>query len=140
MMMTTAKGTRITADTILRNIVDALVKIDGRDMPGRNHTIFTNWKNRSLDRVGLIQSLAHFLAGLEERHRFLVDRNVSSGPGISTGARRPVLHRKGAEAPQLDAVALGHGAGNLAKNRVDDIFDVALVEMRILGGNSLDKL
>jgi hypothetical protein len=51
-----------------------------------------------------------------------------------------VLHRKGAEATQLDAVAFGHGAGDLAKNGVDDIFDVALVEVRVLGGNSLDKL
>jgi hypothetical protein len=65
---------------------------------------------------------------------------MSPGPGISTGSRRPVFHRKGAEATQLDAVAFGHGAGNLAKNGVDDIFDVTLVEMRILGGNSLDEL
>src|SRR5262245_40276696 len=115
-------------------------KIDGRGMPGRNHTIFTNRKNRSLNRVGLVQSLTHFLAGLEERHRFLIDGNVSSGPGISASTRRPVLHRKGAEPPQLDSIALGHGAGDLAKDRIDDIFDVALVEMRILGGNSLDKL
>src|SRR5262249_50259131 len=99
MMMIMANGTRITANTILRNIVDALVKNRRPAMPGRNHTIFTNRKNRSLNRFGLIQSLAHFLAGLEERHRFLVDGNVSSRPGISASARWPVLHRKGAETP-----------------------------------------
>ena len=109
-------------------------------MPGRHHTIFTNQKNRSLNRVGLIQPLTHFLAGFEERHRLFVDGNMSSGPGIPACARRPVLHRKGAETPQLDTVTLGHGARDLAKNRVDDIFDVALIQVRILGGNSLDKL
>jgi hypothetical protein len=141
MMMTAANGTRITADTILRNIVDALCqKNDGRDVPGHNHSIFANRKNRPLNRVRLVQPLTHFLAGFEERHRFLVDSHMSSGPGISAGSRRPVLHRKGAEATQLDAVTFGHGAGDLAKNGVDDIFDVALVEVRILGGNSLDKL
>jgi hypothetical protein len=65
---------------------------------------------------------------------------MSSGPGIPACSRRSVLHGKGAEATQFDAVAFGHGAGDLAENGVDDIFDVALVEVRILGGNSLDKL
>jgi hypothetical protein len=51
-----------------------------------------------------------------------------------------VLDRKGSEAPQLDTVALGHGAGDFSEDGVDDILDVALIEMRVLGGNSLDKL
>jgi hypothetical protein len=51
-----------------------------------------------------------------------------------------VLHRKGAKAAQFDAIAFGHGGGYFAKDGVDDIFDVTLVEMGILGGNSLDKL
>src|ERR1043166_5462153 len=114
MMITAAKGTKTTADTILRNIVDALCKkFDGRDMPGRSHSIFATGKNRSLNRVRLIQPLTHFLAGLEKRHRFLVDGHMRSGPRISARSRRSMLHRKGAETTQLDAVAFGHGTGDL---------------------------
>ena len=33
----------------------------------------------------------------------------------------------------------GHGVGDFAEDRVDDVLDVALIEMGILSGNSLDK-
>jgi hypothetical protein len=51
-----------------------------------------------------------------------------------------VLDREGAETAQLYSVTLCHGARNLAEDRVDDILDIALIEMWILGGNTLDKL
>ena len=50
---------------------------------------------------------------------------IAPDPGI------PLLHRKGAEAPQLDTVAAGQRLGNLFENRIDDPFDVTLVEMRV---------
>ena len=60
--------------------------------------------------------------------------------GIAAGPGRPVLDREGAEAAQLDAVALGHSARDLTKDRVDDVFDVALIKMRVLSRNALDEL
>jgi hypothetical protein len=58
---------------------------------------------------------------------------------VAAGTSRPVLDRKGAKAAKLDTVAFRHGVGDLAEDRVDDILDVALVEMGILGGNALDE-
>src|SRR5262245_24258985 len=46
----------------------------------------------------LVQAFAHFLAGLEERHAFLVDRNARTGARVAAFARGPILHREGTEA------------------------------------------
>src|SRR5262245_62252887 len=74
-----------------------------------------------------IEPLAHFLAGLEHRHGLLSDRYGLAGARIAPGACFTLLHREGAEAAQLHAVALGERACDLIENRVDDILDVALV-------------
>jgi hypothetical protein len=50
-----------------------------------------------------------------------------------------VLHREGAKAAQFDTVAFGHGARDLTQDRVDDVLDVALIKMGVLGGNTLDE-
>src|SRR5437763_5114857 len=36
---------------------------------------------------GAVQTLAHFLAGLEERHRFLLNRDMGAGARIAAHAR-----------------------------------------------------
>ena len=51
--------------------------------------------------------------------------------GIAAGAGRTVLDRKGPEAAQFDSVALGHGVGDFAEDRVDDVLNVALIKVRI---------
>src|SRR5579862_7543582 len=56
-------------------------------------------------RARAIEPLAHFLAGLEERHALLIDGYMGAGARIAAGARRTLLHRERAEAAQLDAVA-----------------------------------
>src|SRR6185437_11552409 len=43
------------------------------------------------------------------------------------------------ETAQLDAVALGHCRGDLAEDCVDDVLDVALIQMRVLGGDVLNQ-
>src|ERR1700691_3788467 len=86
-----------------------------------------------------IEPLAHFLAGLEERHALLIDGDMRAGARIATGARRALLHRKGAEAAQLDAVAAPHGGDDLAKDGVDDVLNVALVQMWVLFGDALNQ-
>src|SRR5271170_1185470 len=92
-----------------------------------------------LDRVS-IEALAHFLAGLEERRELLGDRHLVAGARIAAGARLALLGREGAEAAQLDALAAGEGVGDLAEYGVDDVFDVALIEMRIAGRHALHEL
>jgi len=47
---------------------------------------------------------------------------------------------KAAEAAQLDPVAARHGGDDLAQDRIHDILDVTLIEMRILLGNPLHEL
>src|SRR6188508_2727814 len=87
-----------------------------------------------------VEPLAHLLAGLEERHGLLLHRYVRSGAGIAAGPRRAVLDRKSAEAAQFDAVAARHRRDDLAENGIDDVFDVALVEMRVLRRYALHEL
>ena len=41
---------------------------------------------------------------------------------------------------QFDAITLRHRARDLTQDGVDDVLDVALIEMRVLRGNMLDKL
>src|SRR5215472_13797643 len=75
-------------------------------------------------RAVAIEPLAHFLAGLEERHVFLIDLHVGAGARITAGARRALLHRERAEPAQFDAVAARHGGDDLAQDGIDDILDV----------------
>src|SRR5271165_3924910 len=95
-----------------------------------------------LDLLGsaAIEALAHFLAGLEKRRQLLGYGNFVAGPRIAAGARLALFGRESAEAAQLHPLAAGEGVGNLAENGIDDILDVALVEMRIAGGHALHEL
>src|SRR5262245_17740720 len=111
---TMASGTRISAVTILRSMAS-----------GRGRTV---------------EPLAHFLAGLEERHRLLLHRDVRAGARIAAGARRTILDGEGAEAAQLDAIAARHRRDDLAENRVDDVLHVTLVEVGILRRDALHEL
>src|ERR1700720_2485270 len=76
-------------------------------------------KTRRTDaRLGVraVEPLAHFLAGLEERHRLLLHRDLRAGARIAAGAGRTVLDREGAEAAQLDPVAARHRRDDLPEN------------------------
>src|SRR5262249_46038264 len=87
-----------------------------------------------------VQALAHFPAGLEERHGFLVDRDARAGARVAAFARRPLLDRERPEAAQLDPVAARQGSGDLAQDGVDDILDIPLVKVRILRCDPLNEL
>jgi hypothetical protein len=86
-----------------------------------------------------VETLAHFLAGLEERHRFLVDGHVRAGSRVAAGAGSAVLDRKSAEATQFNTIAPGQGRYDLTQNRVDDILYVTLIKVGILSRNALDE-
>src|SRR5581483_6896110 len=59
---------------------------------------------------------------------------------IAAGASGTMLDRESTKATQLNSVAARHRAGDLAEDGVEDVLDVALIEMRILSGNPLHKL
>lgn len=102
-------------------------------------TIAFRWEPETLDRTRPIEPLTHFLARLEKRHRLLIDSNMGAGARVPACSGRPVLYREGAEAAEFDSIALCHCAGDLAKDCVDDVLNVALIEMRVLARNALDK-
>src|SRR5882757_2369225 len=112
-MKTMASGTRMSAVTILR-----IMALHAR----------------------AVEPLAHFLAGLEERHGLLFHRHVRSSAGIATGAGRAILDGERAEAAQFDAVTARHRSDDLAEDGIDDILDVALVKMRVLRRDALHEL
>ena len=89
--------------------------------------------------LGAIEPLAHFLAGLEKRHAFLIDSDVGAGARIAPGARRALLDRKCAETAQFDPVAARHRRDDLPQYGIDDILDVALVEVGILRRDMLNE-
>src|SRR4029077_16790839 len=64
---------------------------------------------------------------------------MRAGTWMAAGARRALLNRKRAEAPQFDAIAARHRRDNLAENGVDDILDVALIQMGVLCGDPLHQ-
>src|SRR6185369_7437560 len=107
----------------------------------RLHPVKTEKRLRaSLGRAVLaVQPLAHFLAGLEERHALLVDRHMGAGAWIAPRARRAMLDRESAETAQLDTVAARQRSDDLIEDRVHNVLHIPLVEVRVVLGDALNK-
>ncbi|MGX1167663.1 hypothetical protein AB7M16_003929 [Bradyrhizobium sp. USDA 372] len=86
-----------------------------------------------------VQPLAHFLAGLEERNALLIDGHMGAGAWIAPGARRAMLDREGTEAAQLDAISACKRRYDLFENRIHNVLDIPLVQMRVVLGDTLNK-
>src|SRR4051812_46312007 len=86
-----------------------------------------------------VQALAHFLAGFEERNALLIDGHVGAGAWVTPGARGAMLDREGAEAAQLDAVTACESRYDLFENRIHNVLDIPLVQMRVVLGDTLNK-
>src|SRR5260370_16602677 len=86
-----------------------------------------------------VQALAHFLAGLEKRHGFLVDGHVRPGSRVAARAGATVLDRKSPETAQFNAISPGERSHALTPTRVANILHVALVEVGMLSCNALDE-
>ena len=54
--------------------------------------IVTRHRPRGSAQVALVQPLAHFLAGLEERHGLLLDIDMDAGARVATHAGIAPLH------------------------------------------------
>jgi hypothetical protein len=50
-----------------------------------------------------------------------------------------MLHRKSAKTTQLDPIATRQGGDDLIENRVYDILDIPLVEVRVVLGDTLNE-
>jgi len=86
-----------------------------------------------------VQPFPHFLARLEERNALLVDRHVGTGTRITSGPGGAVLDGERTETPQLHPVAARQRRHDLIEDRVHDILDIPLVEMRVVFGDTLNQ-
>jgi hypothetical protein len=86
-----------------------------------------------------IQPLTHFLAGLEERNALLIDGDMGAGARIAPCTCRAMLDRESTEAAQLDAVTAREGRYDLFENRIHNVLDIPLVQMRVVLGDTLNK-
>jgi hypothetical protein len=90
-------------------------------------------------RMVAIQPLAHFLAGFEERNALLVDGHMCASARIASGARRSMFHRESAEAAKLDAVSARECRYDFLENRIHNVLDIPLVQVRVVLGDTLNK-
>src|SRR6185295_2189643 len=88
--------------------------------------------SRSGFRMVAVQPFPHLLARLEERDAFLVDRHVGAGARIAPGPRGAVLDGERAETTQLHPVAARQRRHDLIEDRVHNVLDIPLVEMRVV--------
>ena len=84
-------------------------------------------------RPAVIESGAHRVARLKERHRLRLHRHLPSGARIATGAGAALLYREGAEPAQLHPLAACERGGDLGEDRRHEQLDIRLPEMRIAG-------
>ena len=96
--------------------------------------------SRILTIGGAIETLAHFFPGLEEWRQFFRHRNLVASSRIATGACLTLFGRECPEATKLDALPARERVRDLTKNSVDNVLNVALIEMRITGRHALDEL
>ena len=64
---------------------------------------------------------------------------MRAGARIAAGPRGAVLDRERAETAQLDPVATRQGGDDLVEDRVDDVLDVPLIEVRVVLGDTLNE-
>jgi hypothetical protein len=64
---------------------------------------------------------------------------MRAGARIAAGTGRAMLHRERAETAQLDTVAARQRCHDLIEDRVHDILDIPLIEVRVVLGDTLNK-
>ena len=64
---------------------------------------------------------------------------MRAGARIAAGAGRTMLHRKCAETAQLDPVAARQRRDDLIEDRVHNVLDIPLIEMRVVLGDALNQ-
>jgi hypothetical protein len=64
---------------------------------------------------------------------------VRAGAWIAACARRAVLDRKGAKTAQFNPITARQRSDDFIEDRVHDVLDIPLVEMRIVLGDTLNE-
>jgi hypothetical protein len=85
-----------------------------------------------------IKPLMHFFGRSEERDGLLPDRHYAAGSRIAACPSRSNFGGKHSETAQLDTIASAHCAADLIQNGIDNLFDFALVKMRIRRRDAVD--
>jgi hypothetical protein len=69
----------------------------GRLEPGAETKFSAIAPTGNLAAIAFVQSLAHFLAGLEKRNRLFIHRDMRASARIAPDSRVPVLHGESAK-------------------------------------------
>src|SRR5690606_37380114 len=86
-----------------------------------------------------VQPVTQKLAGLEEGNVLFLYLDRVAGARIAPRARIAFLDRERPEAAQFHPVAPGHRLDDFLKDRVHDLLDVALEQMRVFFGDLGDQ-
>jgi putative oxidoreductase len=86
-----------------------------------------------------IEALSHLLSRFEDRHELLRDLNGFAGTRIAPSTSAALFDREGPEATKLDSTTLCKSITDGIKDRVHDLLDVTLIQMRVLLSEFLDQ-
>ena len=78
-----------------------------------------------------VETLAQFLAGLEEGNVLGGHVDRRAGARIAADASRPLFHGKRTKTAEFDPVAAGQSRCDLVENRRYDTLDITLIQMGI---------
>jgi hypothetical protein len=86
-----------------------------------------------------IEQLVHFLARPEGGQVLFRHQDIVTGTGVAPRPRPALLGQENSEPAELHPIETRERVGNFAEYRVNDILDVALIQMRIARGDPLHQ-
>jgi hypothetical protein len=86
-----------------------------------------------------VEQVAHFLARLKSGNVFFRNQDAVARTRVAPRARPSLLGRENSEPAELHPIETRESLGNFAEYRVNDILDVALIQMRIARGDPLHQ-
>jgi hypothetical protein len=84
-----------------------------------------------------IEQFADFLARLKGGHVLFRHQDVVAGTGVAPRPRPALLGQENSEPAELDPIETRERVGNFVEYRVNDILDVALIQMWIASDEPL---
>jgi hypothetical protein len=86
-----------------------------------------------------VEQFAHFLARLKGGHVLFRHQDAVARTRVAPRARPSLLGRENSKPAELHPIETRESLGNFAEYRVNDILDVALIQMRIARGDPLHQ-
>jgi len=87
-----------------------------------------------------VEPFAHLLAGSKNRNALGFYLDGTTGSRVAPQARFARFDGEDAKPSQLDTIAIAQRRDDLVEHRVDDALDVAVIEVRVVLSDLLDKL